>query len=83
MARKENKDKPILLGGIGEINYGKQYRQGNRVYDSAHIAMAILAQPVGNAGGIVIYMWSVDRNEVRQNIKISKNRICKAYQKTI
>ena len=48
---EKNKDRPILLGGIGEINYGKQYRQGNRVYDSAHVAMAILAQSVGNAGG--------------------------------
>lgn len=26
--------KPQLLGGFGEINFGKQYRQGNRVYDS-------------------------------------------------
>jgi hypothetical protein len=40
-----------LVGGIGEINYGKQFRQGNRVYDSDHIAMCLLAQPVGNAGG--------------------------------
>lgn len=27
-------DKPVLLGGIGEINFGKQFRQGNRVYDT-------------------------------------------------
>ena len=44
-------DKPLLIGGIGEINYGKQYRQGNRVYSSEHIGMACLAQPVGNTGG--------------------------------
>ena len=25
---------PILLGGFGDINFGKQYRQGNRVYAS-------------------------------------------------
>ena len=25
-------NKPTLVGGIGEINYGKQYRQGNRIY---------------------------------------------------
>lgn len=42
---------PVLVGGIGEINFGKQFRQGNRVYDSDHIAMCLLAQPVGNAGG--------------------------------
>lgn len=27
-----------MLGGIGEINFGKQYCQGNRVYDSNAIA---------------------------------------------
>ena len=44
-------DKPVLVGGIGEINFGKQFRQGNRVYDANHIAMCLLSQPVGNAGG--------------------------------
>lgn len=43
--------KPILLTGFGEINFGKQYRQGNRVYDSRAIAMALNAEPVGNMGG--------------------------------
>lgn len=43
--------KPVLVGGIGEINFGKQFRQGNRVYDADAIAMALLSQPVGNAGG--------------------------------
>lgn len=43
-------DEPVLVGGIGEINFGKQFRQGNRVYDSGHIAMCLLAQPVGNTG---------------------------------
>lgn len=44
-------NKPILVGGIGEINFGKQYRQGNRVYSSDNVAMCLMAQPVGNAGG--------------------------------
>ena len=49
----ENDDtfKPKCLGGFGEINFGKQYRQGNRVYSSNHIAMALNAQPVGTMGG--------------------------------
>lgn len=42
---------PEVLGGIGEKNFGKQYRQGNRVYSSDGVAMCLLAQPVGNAGG--------------------------------
>lgn len=43
--------KPVLVGGIGKKNFGKQYRQGNRVYDSNGIAMALTASPVGNTGG--------------------------------
>lgn len=46
-----NDIKPKLMGGIGEINFGKQYRQGNRIYDASAIAMCVLAQPVGNTGG--------------------------------
>jgi len=44
-------DKPVLVGGIGEINFGKQYRQGNRIYSADAIAMCLMAQPVGNTGG--------------------------------
>lgn len=36
---------------MGEINFGKQYRQGNRIYSADSIAMALTAQPLGNAGG--------------------------------
>lgn len=50
---------PQLVGGIGEKNFGKQYRQGNRVYDSDAIAMALNAQPVGNTGGYS-YLYTVE-----------------------
>lgn len=43
--------KPELLFGIGEINFGKQYRQGNRVYSSNTVSMCLVSQPLGNAGG--------------------------------
>ena len=42
---------PKLVGGFGEINFGKQFRQGNRVYDADSVAMSLMAQPVGNRGG--------------------------------
>ena len=42
---------PVCLGGFGKINFGKQYRQGNRVYSSDSLAMALNASPVGNMGG--------------------------------
>ena len=51
--------KPVLVGGIGAINFGKQFRQGNRVYDANAIAMACLAQPVGNTGGYS-YLYAVN-----------------------
>lgn len=53
----KNQSKPKLLGGVGEINFGKQYRQGNRVYDSREIAMCLTAQPLGNTGGVFIFIY--------------------------
>ena len=44
-------DKPVLIGGFGEMNFGKQYRQGNRIYSSNALAMALNSSPVGNTGG--------------------------------
>ena len=42
---------PEVIGGIGEKNFGKQWRQGNRIYDGEKIATALEAHPVGNTGG--------------------------------
>ena len=42
---------PKVLCGFGNINFGKQYRQGNRVYSSEYIATALMAEPVGHLGG--------------------------------
>lgn len=69
--------KPVLVGGLGEKNFGKQYRQGNRVYDSNAIAMCLNAQPVGNAVGMVISIWLVMAHELCQSLKISAHRIWK------
>ena len=61
-----NKDiVPVLVGGIGEINFGKQYRQGNRIYDANSIAMALLSSPVGNAGGYS-YLYMVGDEEMNK-----------------
>lgn len=58
---------PELVGGIGEKNFGKQYRQGNRVYNSEAVAMALNAQPVGNAGGYS-YLYAVE-DRIRWRIR--------------
>ena len=59
-------NRPILLTGFGEINFGKQYRHGNRVYDSRAIAMALNAEPVGNTGGYS-YLYLVEDYERTNN----------------
>ena len=62
-----NKDiAPVMVGGIGEINFGKQYRQGNRIYDANSIAMCLLSSPVGNAGGFS-YLYRIgDSNMINE-----------------
>lgn len=52
MSQSVSNPNPILIGGFGNnTDFGKQYRQGNRVYSSESVGMACLAQPVGNMGG--------------------------------
>ena len=58
------KTEPQLVGGIGEKNFGTQYRQGNRVYDSNAVAMCLTSQPVGNAGGNS-YLYAVTAAAMR------------------
>lgn len=56
-------EKPILLGGIGEKNFGKQFRQGNRIYSSEAIAMCLNSNPIGNTGGnSYLYCIKNDKN---------------------
>ena len=70
----DTESKPLLVGGLGEINFGKQYRQGNRVYSSNHIAMAILAEPVGNMDGYS-YLYLVEiEDKNRRNASSSKHK---------
>lgn len=61
---------PILLTGFGKTNFGKQYRQGNRVYSSKAVAMAINASPVGNTGGYS-YLYLVIRDMTTNNNHVS------------
>lgn len=56
---------PVLVGGVGEINFGTQFRQGNRIYDSSEIACALNASPVGNAGGNS-YLYKLQNSRIRK-----------------
>lgn len=51
MELKSDTFQPKVICGFGDINFGKQYRQGNRVYSSEYIATALMAEPLGNLGG--------------------------------
>lgn len=65
---------PVLVGGIGEINFGKQFRQGNRIYSASSVAMALLSSPVGNTGGYS-YLYQVKTQEkdgMSQRIRVRK-----------
>lgn len=60
-----NKSKPKLVSGFGNINFGKQYRQGNRVYDPNEVAMCLNAAPIGNIGGYS-YLYLVKKIKLNQ-----------------
>lgn len=63
---------PVLIGGFGGINFGKQFRQGNRVYDADSVAMSLMAQPVGNRGGNS-YLYAVyGGDDVNETVRIRK-----------
>lgn len=52
---------PEVIGGVGDINFGKQWRQGNRIYNGDKVATALEASPVGNAGGMTnLYSVKLD-----------------------
>ncbi len=69
----KNDIKPILVGGLGDSIYGKQYSLGNRVYDSRAISMAHCANPVGNAGGYTYcYLVEVDNKVGNKKYRIRK-----------
>ena len=74
-----NENKPVLVGGVGEINFGKQYRQGNRIYNAENIAMCLMSQPVGNSGGYS-YLYKVQNklnNEGENTMKEFTNNLTK------
>lgn len=45
---------PQVVGGIGEKSFGKQYRQGNRIYSSDAISPALVANNGNASGGSVL-----------------------------
>lgn len=63
-----------VIGGIGEINFGKQFREGNRVYDGTKIATALKASNVGNAGGNTnLYSIPLEVNQIGQLKQANRN----------
>lgn len=59
----------MLVCGFGEKCFGSQYRQGNRVYDSNAVAMAVLAGSVGAGGQSYLYLVNVKETGNEANRK--------------
>lgn len=74
-----NDMKPRLVGGFGEINFGKQYRQGNRIYDADAIAVCLTAQPLGNMGGYSS-LYVVRRKKSKKRWGTYQRKIVKLVQ---
>lgn len=64
-----------MIGGIGEKNFGKQYRQGNRVYDSEGVAACLQASQIGGTGGYSsLYAVNKNYNKVKQIGRLSNTK---------
>lgn len=50
-SERDTEHKPKMICAFGDRSFGGQFRMGNRVYSSNHIAVALLAQSVGGLGG--------------------------------
>ena len=57
---------PICLGGFCEQWGNKQFHQGNRVYSSNSIAMAIGSQPQGHLGGYS-YLYLIKKKDKKND----------------
>ena len=62
---EKNNTQPFVMGGIGEQNFGKQFRQGNRIYCVDTIATSLMANPVGNAAGYSNLYGSIENPNFR------------------
>lgn len=47
-------NEPKVIGGVGEKTFGKQYPQGNRIYDVEHISTALQAKSGNASNGSVL-----------------------------
>ncbi len=73
-------DKPQVVAGIGEKNFGKQFRQGNRIYNADKVSPALTSQPVGGTGGNTP-LFAVEDSGVNEDgmLKIKTNT-AKGYE---
>lgn len=64
------KEQPVCIGGLGEINWGTQHHQQDRIYDGNAIAMALPAQlPHGSyiyAFDTCVQIGSLDRPKIHE-----------------
>ena len=57
----DSEHKPKMVCAFGEKSFGGKYRQGNRVYSSNNIAVALMSGPTGGMGGYSsLYLVEID-----------------------
>lgn len=67
-------NKPRLVGGVGKKNFGNQYHQGDRVYDSNAIAVCLTSSPAGGTGGqTCLYLVHKFKNVLSKHNSITDN----------
>ena len=59
-------DEPRVVGGVGEINFGKQYRQGNRIYDCNAVSPCLTHNNGNASGGSVLILNNNETNLYRR-----------------
>ena len=70
----QNNNKPRLVGGVGNKNFGNQYHQGDRVYDSNAIAVCLTSSPAGGTGGqTCLYLVHKFKNVLSKHNSITDN----------
>lgn len=66
---------PNVVGGVGEKDFGKQYRQGNRIYDTKCVSPALMANN-GNASGgslLILDQQIVDNPAYESVTQVNEN----------
>lgn len=71
------KDEPEVIGGVGEPNeFGKQFRQGNRIYSAEAVSPALQTNNGNASGGSVLIEHPTVYGSTQEHAAIKKDGVC-------